>query len=242
MGTRLKGRALEWFYSKPEYIGMRSDDLLDELRGMFYHRPDKIALRRRFEERVWKKSETFHDYVHEKTIMANRIAIGDDEILGYIIDGIPDSNLRDLARVRGFMTKDEMLRAFSEITLRNRNHTTATDSSRLEEKKSGVRLKNGKYAQDNASAKAEERNASGKGERNIVKRCFNCGMKDHVSQVCPTKAQGQKCFECNKHGHIARNCPTKTNATMVNSCAIIRSERKQTKDVLMNNITVHATI
>lgn len=78
IGTRLKGRAMEWFHSKPEYIGMTSDQLLDGLRGMFYHRTNKIALRRRFEERVWKKSETFHDYVHEKVIMANRIAIYED--------------------------------------------------------------------------------------------------------------------------------------------------------------------
>ncbi|CAL1677449.1 unnamed protein product [Lasius platythorax] len=87
IGTRLKGRAMEWFHSKPEYIGMTSDRLLDGLRGMFYHRPNKIALRYRFEGRVWKRNETFHDYVlHEKVIMANRIAINDDEVLGYIIE------------------------------------------------------------------------------------------------------------------------------------------------------------
>ena len=76
---------------------MTPDMLLDGLKGMFYHRPNKIALRRRFEERIWKKNEVFHHYVHEKTIMANRIAIKDDDILGYIIDGIPNLNLRDLA-------------------------------------------------------------------------------------------------------------------------------------------------
>lgn len=83
---------------------MTSDELLDELRGMFYQRPNKITLRRRFEARTWKKGETFHDYVHEKVIMANRISVNDDEILGYIIDGIPDMHLRDLARVQGFST------------------------------------------------------------------------------------------------------------------------------------------
>lgn len=50
IGTKLKGRALEWFRSKKEYITLSPDGLLFELQRMFYHRPDKIALRRRFEE------------------------------------------------------------------------------------------------------------------------------------------------------------------------------------------------
>lgn len=90
IGSKLKGRALDWFHSKSNYIAMVSDELLTELRGMFHHRPNKITLRRRFEARMWRKGETFHDYVHEKVIMATRIAVSDDEILGYIIDDIPD--------------------------------------------------------------------------------------------------------------------------------------------------------
>lgn len=195
---------------------MRSDELLDELRRMFHHRPNKIALRHRFEERTWKKNETSHDYVHEKRInlKANHIAMGYDEILGYIIDGIPDQSLHDLARVRGFMTKDEILQAFSEISLRDRSCTAATTSSRFDEKRGGARRKNDGCIKDDT-------NASEKRDRGtIIKRCFNCGRKDHVSQNCPTKDQGHKCFECNKYGHIGRNCPTKTNATATNSCAI----------------------
>jgi hypothetical protein len=51
IGMRLKGRASEWFHSKPEYIEMTPNAILDGLRSMFYHRPNKIAMRRRFEER-----------------------------------------------------------------------------------------------------------------------------------------------------------------------------------------------
>lgn len=65
-GMRLKGRALEWLHSKPEYITMTFDQLLDELRAMFYRRQSKIVMRKKFEERVWKKEETFHEYFHEK--------------------------------------------------------------------------------------------------------------------------------------------------------------------------------
>lgn len=52
IGMRLKSRALEWLHSKPEYINMPVDDLLKELKGMFYHQPSKIAMRRQFEDRV----------------------------------------------------------------------------------------------------------------------------------------------------------------------------------------------
>lgn len=49
IGSRLKGRALSWFYSKPEYITMISEDLLREMESMFDLRPGKLSLRREFE-------------------------------------------------------------------------------------------------------------------------------------------------------------------------------------------------
>jgi hypothetical protein len=226
IGMRLKGRAMEWFHSKLEYIRMKSDELLDGLRSMFYHRPNKIALRHRFEERMWKKNETFRDYVHEKTIMANRIAIEDDEILGYIIDGIPDPNLRDLARVQGFTTKDDILQAFSEISLRDRSCTAATTNSKSDDGGNGARRRKDRHFRD-TSMRNEDKKASEKKERSAARHCFNCGAKDHVSQTCPTKSQGQKCFECNKYGHIARYCPTKTEAATINRCAGDRSEQRK---------------
>lgn len=94
---RLKGKALEWFHSKSEFIEMTFNDLLIALKGMFHHKPNKIILRRRFEDRVWKKDESFHDYVNEKVILANRIAI---------IEGIPDPHQRDIARVQRFSSRE----------------------------------------------------------------------------------------------------------------------------------------
>lgn len=61
--------------------------------------------------------------------MANRIAIPDDEILGYIVDGIPDPNLRDLERVQGFTTTDRILQAFKEISLKDRVYPAANSKN-----------------------------------------------------------------------------------------------------------------
>lgn len=119
IGTRLKGKEKEWFHSKP--ITKTPGNLLNELRKMFHYRPSQIMMRRRFEERVWKRTETFRDYVHEKTILANHLTMADDEVLSY--DGIPDVQLRDMARVQGFESSQSLLQAFQEILLRDRNYS-----------------------------------------------------------------------------------------------------------------------
>lgn len=51
IGMRLKGNAAQWLHSRPEHIGLPIDDLLDRLREMYDHRPSRILLRKRFEER-----------------------------------------------------------------------------------------------------------------------------------------------------------------------------------------------
>lgn len=57
------------------------ESALVKLRRMFCRQINKIALRRRFEDRVWRRNESFNDYVHEKVIMANRLAMPEDETL-----------------------------------------------------------------------------------------------------------------------------------------------------------------
>lgn len=170
IGTKLKGRALDWFHSKPDYIAMTSNELLAGLRSMFCHRPNKIALRRRFEERTWMKGESFHDYVHEKVIMANKITVDEDEILGYIIDGIPDMNLRDLARVQGFTTREEMLQAFEEIRLEDRRQPILSTTPRIHDEKR-------KYGKSVKDSKNEKKTASDKKENVSTRRCYNCGER-----------------------------------------------------------------
>lgn len=42
IGMRSKGKASEWLQSKPQHIEMSVDDLLNEMREMYDHRPSKI--------------------------------------------------------------------------------------------------------------------------------------------------------------------------------------------------------
>nr|XP_012150982.1 PREDICTED: uncharacterized protein LOC105663851 [Megachile rotundata] len=180
VGKRLKEKAWEWFHfhSKPEYMHMTSDQLFAGLRGMFFHRPNKIALRRQFEDRVWKEDETFHSYVHEKVIMGNRIAINDDEIMGYIIDGIPDRNLRNMARVQAFTTKEQILQAFEEISLQDKGFAGTSTGSKNGDR-SVARRKIDKNSKDDTGERSEKKDSYVKRDQGMSKRCFNCGMKDH---------------------------------------------------------------
>jgi len=101
IGMRLKKKASEWFYSRLEYIEMSFERFLEELGAMFRHHESRLHLRKQFENRVWRKEKTFQEYRHDKTIMGNRVPIEKDELLEYVIEGIPDVTMRDQA-YRGF--------------------------------------------------------------------------------------------------------------------------------------------
>lgn len=116
--TRLKGKALNWFHSRPEHLALSTTHLLDEMRKMFDHRPSKLMLRKEFERRTWRVGEMFNEYCHEKIILANRIPIDSNEIIDYVIEGVTDPALQDQARLQRFESVSELMRAFERITLR----------------------------------------------------------------------------------------------------------------------------
>lgn len=95
IGAKLKKKALEWFHSRPEYVSMPFETLLEKLSAMFQRRESKLVTRKKFESRIWRKDETFHEYIHEKVIMGNRVPIDEDELIEHVIDGILDTSLRD---------------------------------------------------------------------------------------------------------------------------------------------------
>ena len=92
--------------------------LLGKMRKMFPHRPNVLTLRKRFEERTWKRGGKFREYVHDKIIMANKVPIGDREIVPYLLQEIPNPQLRGQARLLKLRTKADLLEAFEDIMLR----------------------------------------------------------------------------------------------------------------------------
>lgn len=54
---------------------------------------------------------------NEKLSWANSISLENDEFIEYLINGIPDVNLRNTARLQCFVSKSELLQAFRNVEL-----------------------------------------------------------------------------------------------------------------------------
>ena len=121
ISNKLKGKALNWFHSRPDHVVMPVTMLIGEIKKMFFPYLSKIKLRKQFEDRVWCKAETFSEYVYEKVILANKENIDDSELVEYLIEGIPDESLRDHARMQRFNSKENLLHAFEKITLNKKS-------------------------------------------------------------------------------------------------------------------------
>jgi len=231
VGMRLKGKALEWLHSKPEFVEISVEALIYELKAMFDHRPSRIALRKKFEERMWKKGETFSDYMHQKVILGNRIPVDEEEFVEYIIDGIPDRILRDQARLSGLNTKAALLEAFERVTLWDKKYPV----TRQDGKKTQFRPRADKQGE---SGKDERKGASS-GEK---KCCFNCGLPDHLGKDYPTKENGPKCFKCGERGHIAAKCSGKREEVKSSYVVTQITPTKCSKEVAMNGHNIVALV
>lgn len=173
ISSRLKGKALNWFHSKPDHIVLSATSILEEMKRMFDHRPSKLALRKEFEQRIWRVGEAFSEYYHDKVILANRIPIEMDEIIDYVIDGVPDTRLRDQARLQRFKEASEMIEAFETITLKN--------NSKPERSTFGANQQKFKKEVKSSTTEQAETNPSSKG----AMKCYNCKEKGHRAADCP---------------------------------------------------------
>lgn len=211
IGSKLKGRAMKWFYSKPDHLELTANELLEEMSTMFDHRPNRLALRREFEQRHWQNSEVFADYFHEKIILANRVPIDDGELVDYLIDGISDTRLRDQARVQCFQTKSDLFEAFKKITI----------TARPEPKdKAEYKNKDSQHLQRPTAFGDSSRAA---GRRDSTMKCFNCSKVGHLSTSCPQpKRERGACFGCGATDHRISTCPKK-NSTLSSTTNLVQS-------------------
>lgn len=114
---KFKGKADRWFRSKSEYTKMMLDELLTAMKDAFDQGPSKADCIRKVEMRTWQPNETFNNYYHEKLIMGNFVPIEGDDLLDYLVDGIPDQTLRNQARMQNFNSVKDLLNGFHKISL-----------------------------------------------------------------------------------------------------------------------------
>ncbi|KAM8721545.1 hypothetical protein ACLKA7_007427 [Drosophila subpalustris] len=96
--NRLKGKAQEWIFSNPMFMTESVDELINDMTNTFGVKESKLAMRQTLEKRIWQKKESF----------------AEDEFLEYVIEGIPDTNLRNTAKLQHFGSKTELLQAFTK--------------------------------------------------------------------------------------------------------------------------------
>lgn len=175
--AKLKGKALNWFHSKPEHIQLSTTDLLTQMREMFDHRPSQLSLKKEFERRTWQISETFNNYCHEKVILGNKVPIPANEIVDYIVEGVPDTRLQDQARMQCFSSIAQLMKAFEKISLKG-NTRYGRDN------KNGTTTK--EIAKDPKTMKEplEGRTEPARSTRRGTIRCFNCRGMGHRAADC----------------------------------------------------------
>ncbi|XP_014222790.1 uncharacterized protein LOC106649699 [Trichogramma pretiosum] len=185
IGTKLVGNAQRWFHCKSEHLELNTEELLETMKSMFHHQVSKLTRRRNLEGRKWKQSESFSEYFHDKSILANKVPVEMEELIECLIEGIPDTQLRNQARLHNFFSSTDILRAFEKIVLSRSNYS-------------------GKQATStNGNNPRKEPNSQ---EKTI--RCFNCRQEGHTKAECNQIKRGKPtCYTCGIEGHIARNCP-----------------------------------
>ncbi|KYN50111.1 hypothetical protein ALC62_00139 [Cyphomyrmex costatus] len=176
IGSKLRGKAQRWYHSKAEHLSMNTNELLREMESMFNLPLGKLDSRRKFEARTWKTNEAFSDYCHDKLILGNKVPIIQDELIEYVIDGIPSESLQNQARMQSFSSVQELTKAFKKITLKT--ETTNRRSTTL--------------PWNDPQKKVDRKIVDSKEPMKIKMTTTTRGVV--------------KCYKCNQAGHYARDC------------------------------------
>ena len=185
ISLRLRGKTLKWFHSVSDHLEIPISTLFDNMQRLFGYKPNRLALRREFEKRVWQQSETFPDYYHNKITLSNRFTLDSRELADLIIKGIPDSRLRDQAKMNRFQTADDILDAFQNISLAVDVRGDRRDTNK-------------------------GRSATVRGGPSMVRkdlRCYNCNETGHLKTDCGKLTRQGGSYTCGNATHQARDCP-----------------------------------
>lgn len=220
VGMKTKDRASQWFHSRPEHLQMPIDELMRKMNDTFNFRPAKVDRRRQFERRIWRSDESFSNYYFDKIILAGRVPVDEEEIVEHLIDGIPDVQLRNQARMHCFERKEDFRRAFGKVTL------PPEQRSRTDQRVRALQSK--PLPKTTVTKEVEHR------RNDATTKCYNCNKSGHLARNCdkPRRERGS-CFECGATDHRVRECMQKKQTTTASTSAQTRtSEHTQISNVV----------
>nr|XP_034174050.1 uncharacterized protein LOC117601439 [Osmia lignaria] len=215
--SKLSGKALKWYHSRSDCIEMNYEQLLSEIKKMFGQRVNSLTLRREFETRKWTPDEIFADYLHDKIMLGNRVPIPQEELIDYVIDGIPNESFRTQARIQCFQSTDALLKAFAKVSL---PCETARRKFVQQNEISIAARRTGKIVKEQTGTATPQKDTP------TPLRCYNCSSVGHFAKNCPKpKRERGSCYTCGKFGHRATECSKlKTSAEEVNYVVVQREE------------------
>lgn len=168
-------------YAKCATTWMR---LRTSLSAEFSRKIDSNKVNKELSKRKKKHDETYQQYVYAMLGITMQANLEIAAVIQYVIDGIEDEE---------------------------HNKTILYGAITIEDLK--FRLEQYETMKYNAKRRQrpEERNKRPPMTQSptVIKRCGNCGAKEHTATDCPHKTRGAKCFHCNEFGHIAARCPAK---------------------------------
>lgn len=156
-------------------------------------------------QRKKRKEESVQEYVLKMREIGSRASVDTEAVIHYIIDGIPDdlSHKVVLYGARSFEDFKEKVRLYETIKAKDQ----AREGGNPFNFKSTRQTRYEKQNKSDGSQKSQKKEYT----RNAI-TCFNCGVKGHRSNECPSKQRGTKCFSCNNFGHLSSNCPRRSTS------------------------------
>jgi len=205
MVSKIKGKAYKWLHANSDRVLLPLDDLTAELIS------SKLEIRRKFEGRKWKQSESFGSYVDDKIMLAQGINIDADEMLSCIIEGIPNQELRNQAHIQCFVDIGHIKRAFADVSLpksyRVGRKTTSTDPK--DSKKTRCFNCNAKGHWTFECRKSKREKGS----------CYACGKRGHFVAKC-LKNKNKNEGENNYVRYVEINFVNESNTRLIAECLI----------------------
>ncbi|KAH0947173.1 hypothetical protein HN011_011546, partial [Eciton burchellii] len=158
------------------------------------------------------------------------------ELVGYIIDGIPDRVMRNEARISGATTREALKTWFEQVKQWNKREETKSGEGRYQSRS--------RYKSDEAGMSKPGRNRGNEGGRSEQRRnnCFNCGLPDHVTRDYPMKTQEPKCFQYGECEHLASKCDKRARTVSDISIVTRNARKKYVKKISINGQKIEAFI
>lgn len=155
---RLGSVSRMWFEGLEENV----DDWEDFKRRMiraFPSRTDEVDIHNVLMKRVKQFNESYESFVYDVVAKAWMVNLGDAAIVKYVINGIPNSQLRLVLSTAGYTSVDTLL----EAILRHENQNQM------------LTVRNEHFSNDSQDHMRSKM---------YVRRCFNCGARGHFARMC----------------------------------------------------------